>query len=245
MRRAVAVLILALAQPALADDASPPVHSGKPAGVKRPPRPKAGKRPPRGARVAPAEAEPSSPRTAVPPPQEPSDGDALTPRLVGATHAEGEYGGVVPGHPTPSTAHKARRPPPKGTLSWIGFAAKDGGAQVFFQSPGPFEVSQGVEGGVLVAHLTGLRGLAGNTQRAVDTRFFDNPLALIVARRVSAAAARKGAAGHPAGIEVRLTFKNAKDAHPATVRTATEADGLFYAYLDLAEGAEPAAPAEP
>ena len=34
----------------------------------------------------------------------------------------------------------------------------------------------------------------------------------------------------------RIAFKNAKDAREATVRTATEADGMYYAYLTFPEG---------
>jgi hypothetical protein len=40
---------------------------------------------------------------------------------------------------------------------------------------------------------------------------------------------------------VRITFKSPKDARLAALRTATEADGMFYAYLSFPEGADPAA----
>jgi hypothetical protein len=167
--------------------------------------------------------------------------------VAGAAHAdkgphkEGQYGGVTPGETQPAapTARPARpkRPPPKGTLTWIGFEAKDGGAQVFFQSVAPFELSQRVEGASLIVHLN-LSRLGHNTWRQVDTRFFDNPLSGIVAKAVGAARATKDHKAHAAGIEARIAFKSAKDAKEATLRTATEADGMYYAYLSFPEGTE-------
>jgi hypothetical protein len=139
---------------------------------------------------------------------------------VGKPNTEGDYGGVVPGAPKKAEpGKKAKKPPPKGTLSWIGFEVKDGGSTVFLQSIAPFEVAQRVDGSTLVVTLTGVSRLAGNTWRFIDTRFFETPLSRVVAKR-------KGK-----GIEVRISFKNAKDAAQGSVRTATEADGLYYAYL--------------
>jgi hypothetical protein len=162
-------------------------------------------------------------------------------------HREGEYGGVAPGEgqqqpPQPSAKPaRPKRPPPKGTLTWIGFEAKNGGAQVFFQSMGPFEVTQHMEGAVLVVHLS-LTRLGQNTWRLVDTRFFDNPLAGIVARGVGARRGSKKAQARAAGIDVRIAFKNPKDARAGTLKTQTEADGMYYAYLDFPEGAEAKTP---
>src|SRR4051812_38495623 len=156
-------------------------------------------------------------------------------------HREGQYGGVTPGEVQPrdpsSKPARPRRPPPRGTLSWIGFTAKDGGAEVFFQLVAPFEASQHLEGGALIVHL-GLTRLGHNTWRQVDTRFFDNPLSGIIARPVGAVRATKAHPAHGAGIDVRIAFKNAKDAREATLRTATEADGMYYAYLTFPEGAD-------
>lgn len=140
-------------------------------------------------------------------------------------HREGEYGGVIPGVKPDAKDGKKAKKPTKGTLSWIGFEAKDGGAQVFFQSIAPFELSQRVEGGVVVVTLS-LTRLGTNTWRQVDTRFFDNPLSMITAKL----AKKKKAT------EVRITFKNPKDAKDGTLRTATEADGMYYAYLSFPEG---------
>lgn len=155
-------------------------------------------------------------------------------------HKEGQYGGVTPGEvqsqDRAGKPAKPKRPPPKGTLTWIGFQAKDGGAEVFFQSVAPFEVIQRVEGGTLVVHL-GLRRMGHNTWRQIDTRFFDNPLLGIVARVVGAARATKDRPARTAGIEARIAFKNARDVREAAVRTATEAEGMYYAYLTFPEGA--------
>lgn len=153
-------------------------------------------------------------------------------------HREGEYGGVVPGQERDPAKRpgKPRRPPPKGTLTWLGFEAKDGGAQVFFQSVAPFEVRQHLEGSTLVVHLA-LTRLGPNTWRQVDTRFFDSPLAGLVARGVGVTHATKTRPGRGAGIAVRITFKDPKDAREGTLRTATEADGMFYAYLSFPAGA--------
>jgi hypothetical protein len=144
-------------------------------------------------------------------------------------HKEGEYGGVIPGQKPDSATRpaKPKRAPPKGTLTWIGFEARDGGAQLFLQSVGPFQVTQKVVGSTLVATLD-LTKLASNTWRRIDTRFFDNPLSGVIAK------ARRGKGGK--GIEVRISFKNPKDAHEATLRTATEADGMYYAYLSFGQG---------
>lgn len=156
-----------------------------------------------------------------------------------APNKEGEYGGVVPGE-KPDTPKKAKRVA-RGTLSWIGFEAKDGGAELFLQSGAPFEVSQRVEGATLIVH-TNLTRLASNTWRKVDTRFFDTPIAGVIATKVRASRGGKGRARHGAGIDVRITFKSAKDAREAQVRTATEPDGLFYTYLTFGPGAAAATP---
>jgi hypothetical protein len=161
-----------------------------------------------------------------------------------AVHKEGEYTGVSPGKAPPETRPGPRRSVGKGALSWVGFAAKDGGAEVFFQAATKFDVTQEVEGSTLVVRLSGLTRQVTNTRRPIDTRFFDNPLARITAQpgtRTRTSKARKAR-----GIEVRIVFKNPKEAKPGTLRTATEADGLFYAYLSFPEGADSAViPASP
>jgi hypothetical protein len=158
-----------------------------------------------------------------------------SPALADTTHKEGDYGGVVPGQtskPEPGAKPKPKRPPPKGTLSWIGFEAKDGGAELFFQSPAAFDVAQRVEGSTLIVSLD-LQRLGSNTWRTVDTRFFDNPLANITAKQGKAMRG-KG----KRGVEVRIKFKNPKDAHEGTVRSANEADGMYYVYLTFPRGTD-------
>ena len=139
-------------------------------------------------------------------------------------NAEGEYGGVQPGQGKKPDGKKPKKAPPKGTLSWIGFETKGGGSEVFFQSIAAFEVSQRVDGSVLVVTLGGLSRLGHNTWRPIDTRFFETPISRITAKK-------KGK-----GVEVRIAFKNAKEAAQGSVRTATEADGMYYAYLSFGGG---------
>lgn len=156
-------------------------------------------------------------------------------------HREGEYGGVIPGQVQKDSKPGKQKKPAKGTLSWIGFEAKDGGAQLFFQSIAPFEVTQRLEGSTLVVHLS-LTRLGMNTWRQIDTRYFDNPLAMVKAKQVRATRGGKGKPAQGAGIDVRITFKNPKDAKEGAVRTATEADGMSYVYLSFPEGTETAPP---
>jgi len=146
-------------------------------------------------------------------------------------HGEGDYSGVKPGVAPGADGKKPKRPPAKGTLSWIGFEAKSGNAEIFLQSVAPFEVAQHVDNGALVVDLGGLHTLGQNTWREVDARFFDTPVARITAKHVGAA---RGKNSHAAGIEVRITFKNAKDAHEGSLRSANEADGMYYQYLTFA-----------
>lgn len=168
-------------------------------------------------------------------------GSAVADRAPRGPHKEGDYGGVIPGQ----KPEKPKKTPTRGTLSWIGFEATNGGAKVFFQSPGAFEVSQHVEGSTLVVHLM-LQRMGANTWRQVDTRFFDNPLAGITARAVRASRGGKGSPAHPAGVQVRITFKNPKDAREGTLSTKVEADGMTYAYLTFPEGTvDPSAPKVP
>lgn len=162
---------------------------------------------------------------------------ALSPQ---GPHGEGEYGGVKPGVlPRADNGRKPKRLPAKGTLAWVGFEAKSGGAEVFLQSVAPFEVNQHVEGSTLVVDLGGLDKLGQNTWRDVDTRFFETPLARITAKRVGAA---RGKNPHPAEVEVRITFKNPKAAQQGQLRAATEADGMYYQYLSFAGTSTAAAP---
>lgn len=166
---------------------------------------------------------------ATPAPDMPDRGTVATSPI--GTRREGDYGGVKPGVAASHDSRRSGKPARKGALSWIGFEPKGSGADVFLQSAGAFEVAQHVEGGVLVIHLSGLSQLDQNTWRYIDTRYFDTSIARIVAKRVGAARASKASPGHGSGVEIRVSFKRSADAHEATVRSATEADGLYYAYL--------------
>src|SRR5258706_1668407 len=117
-------------------------------------------------------------------------------------HPEGEYWGVEPGHGPKAESGKKQKPPPKGTLAWVGFEAKGGGSELFFQSVAAFEVNQHLENGTLVIDLGGLSRLGHNTWRQLDTRFFDTPISRIVAGYGT---------GKHGNVQVRVTFKNAKD----------------------------------
>ena len=179
-------------------------------------------------------------RVPPPPPH-----DKAPPAAPPVAHREGEYGGVIPGQkPEPTRSGRPKIVAQKGTLSWIGFETKDGGAEVFFQSLAAFEVTQQIVGSTLFVYLT-LPRLGHNTWRQVDTRYFDNPISGMVARQVGAAKAGKDHPAHAAGIEVKVAFKNPKDAKEAATRTATEPDGLYYVYLAFPEGTGEAKAVQP
>jgi len=182
-----------------------------------------------------------TPAPAQPPPQTSAanNGTTVDDRPPPA-HEEGDYGGVKPGQ-APSRDGRPVKKPRAGTLAWVGFEVADGGARIFLQAPTEFGYSQRVEGGTLVVHLDGIKRLARNVRRPLDTRFFDAPVARITVKKVGARRARKGQPARRAGVEVRIAFKKAADAREASARAASEADGWFYLYLDLGgAGAEPA-----
>lgn len=155
---------------------------------------------------------------------------AAQPAEGGVVKKEGEYGGVTPGQaPVAEKGAKARRPARK-SLNWVGFAPKEGGSsELFFQAVDEFTVSQRMDGSTLVVTLTGLSKQARNTKRPLDTRFFDTAIA-----RVTTKVARR-----KKGIEVRVAFKDAKDAREGTLRTDKGSDGMFYAYLSFAPPSTP------
>lgn len=148
---------------------------------------------------------------------------AARPAVAETQHPEGVYTGAKPGVRPGADDGRPQRPPPSGTLSWIGFEAKDGAATVWLQAASAFDVTQRVEGGTLVVSVTGLHRMVRNTRRPIDTRYFESPIARISARVVGGRRGRR--------VEVRIAFKNPKDAREATARAATEADGLRYVYL--------------
>ncbi len=159
----------------------------------------------------------------------------------GTPQKEGDYGGVIPGAPQPDASKgKPKRPPAKKSLNWVGFGAKDdGSSELFFQAAQSFTVSQRLEGTTLVVLLEGLTRQARNARRPLDTRFFETSIARVTTKVVRAKRARKGVPGRGAGVEVRVTFKDAKDAREGSQRTDVAADGMFYAYVGFAPPSTP------
>jgi hypothetical protein len=148
---------------------------------------------------------------------------------------EGVYSGVNPAEPETSPSPKKVVKAGPSTLTWVGFAAQDsGGAQLFFQGTSRFAASQRLEGSILIVELEGLRKMATNTRRPLDTRFFESPVARVTAKAVRARKKGKKAPARGAGIEVRIAFKNPADAREGGLRSATEADGTYTIYLDIA-----------
>jgi hypothetical protein len=140
-------------------------------------------------------------------------------------HAEGVYSGLRPGGrpvATPETAavRPRRRGPNK--LRWLGFQADGETAHIFAVLPAPAAVSQRIEGQTLIVRLDGVRAGDASTRRPIDTRFFATP----VARITTAGRDRRG-------VELRIELKDGP-AREGAVRTAIEADGAFYVYIDVA-----------
>jgi hypothetical protein len=151
--------------------------------------------------------------------------------------AEGEYSGVSPGEPakTPDKPTKKARKVASGTLTWIGFSAENGGAELFFQASSRFAASQRVEGNTLVVELDGITRMGPNTRRPLDTRFFETSVARITAKAVRARRGTKKLPARKAGVEVRIAFKSG-GAREGSLRTGTEGDG-YRVYLDLSPAA--------
>lgn len=151
---------------------------------------------------------------------------------------EGEYGGVWPGHPP--RAHEGRKvaAPKAGTLSWVGFQE----GTIFLQAGSALSYTQHVEGKQLVVHLVGVKRFGRQVARALDTRFFDTPISRVKVTKVKKRKARKGAPARAAGVEVRISFKDPATVGELQIRSATEADGLFYVYIGGGSGGMPDEP---
>lgn len=159
-------------------------------------------------------------------------------------HEAGEYGGVTPGVLYPYSNFKTWKRPfnrhatrGRPRLTWVGFQPKkDGSARVFFQLTRDTPVSQRLEKGVLIVTLEGARFRRRNTRRKLDTRYFDTAIFGIKARRVHARRAHKDRPARKAGIEVRITFKNAADAREGKISRAVLKDKFSYVFLDFGPG---------
>jgi hypothetical protein len=139
-------------------------------------------------------------------------------------HQEGDYEGVKGNGPKPPVKHTKA-----GTLTWIGFSADGGTAHIFLQSEGAVGATQQVSKNVLVVTLTGVKRLGKQVRRPLETRYFDSPVARISVKK-----------GKKHTYVVRIAFKGKAAATEGAMRTATEADGFFYTYLDLSGGASTA-----
>ncbi len=150
-------------------------------------------------------------------------------------HAEGEYGGVIPGKDKVTVASGKpgkRRRPSKPTVMWIGFQSLGAGsARVFLQLSDSADYKQSVSGDELIVTLTGFRLDRSNDTRPLDTRFFETAVSRVAAKRV--AATGRGKKRTAAGVEVRIQFKDAKSARSGDARLEKAADGFHYLYLDF------------
>jgi hypothetical protein len=158
-------------------------------------------------------------------------------------HPEGEYGGVVPGRPAPppqasAAAGKPRPKPTKPTVTWLGFQPLEGAAsRVFVQLSTQGSYSQSVVGKELVVRVEDVRLGAYNQTRPLDTRFFQTPVARVVARRV----AKKGRGKNrtPGGVELRISFKDTRDVRASDAHIEAASDGYVYLYLDFGPATAP------
>lgn len=174
-------------------------------------------------------------------PKAPAPAKVQSPPADDEPHREGVYGGVNPTAPADASQHRLAGATAQKTLHWIGFQAAGGSTQIFLQAAQPFTVDQTVDGGSLVVSITGLTKLGKNVRRPIDTRYFDGPVTRITTKARRAQRKHKGHPAVAAGVDVVITFRDG----PATagdLRTATEADGMYYAYLGFTGGGPGTAP---
>jgi hypothetical protein len=150
-----------------------------------------------------------------------------------APHLEGEYGGVNPGQAPAKTTKKAKRKKP--VVTWVGFQPLEGGsARVFAQmeavSAGASSFEQRVVGDELIVLIPKVGLNQRNNARPLDTHFFDGRIALVAAKRV--AAKGRGRARTPAGVELRIKFKQGQAAQ-ANGKLEQSQDGSTYLFLDF------------
>lgn len=147
-------------------------------------------------------------------------------------HAEGEYGGVVPGRVQGQTPQKPQKPKKAKkrtpTVSWVGYQPLEGGAaRVFVQANAALTYDQKVVGDELVVTLPGVKLNTRNNARPLDTTYFDSRVASVSAKVVKRRGKRQ-----PGGVEVRVKFKKG-GAMPADAHVETGPDGATYLYLDF------------
>ena len=152
--------------------------------------------------------------------QDPPQPAPLPPGVsVPGAHAEGDYGGSVPG----AAQREKHRTAGPNTLTWVGFLKTEtGGARVFLRVTSSVSPMQTVAGNELVARLPGFKLDVRNNSRPLNTKYFDTDVTRVRATKVKD------------GLEVRVTF--AKNPREATLSTepAPEADGGgTFVYLDF------------
>lgn len=151
-----------------------------------------------------------------------------------APHLEGEYGGVSPGQAPAKTTKKAKRKKP--VVTWVGFQPLEGGsARVFAQldgvAAGATSFEQRVVGDELVVLIPKVALNQRNNARPLDTRFFEGRIAQVAAKKV--AARGRGRARTPAGVELRIKFKQGQPSQ-ANGKLEQGQDGSTYLFLDFA-----------
>lgn len=140
----------------------------------------------------------------------------------------GTYQGVAPGEGVAAHPPRRGRTP---TVTWLGFQPQPGGAaRVFVQLDRDVSHAQEVRGGELVISLAGARVARSNTERFLDTRFFDTPVERVSIER---ARRRPGGSKRGRGLELVVRFKNPADAREAAVEMATRKDGYTYLTVDV------------
>jgi hypothetical protein len=155
-------------------------------------------------------------------------------------HPEGEYGGVVPGQPRPDAKPPAAGKRGRLLVTWIGFQPQEGGrSRLFIQLTSDADHELAVVEGALQLTITGARPGAPNLGRHLNTTFFDVAVASVTARTVRHRRARRGRPAQKAGVEIRIQLKNPADLQAMPVRSAREADGLTYFYLDFPPASPP------
>ena len=166
----------------------------------------------------------------------PSERKAKQKRRKGPNR-EGEYGGIVPERDPAADDRRRKQRKRKNAISWVGFQPWDGGrARLFVRLANELEYTQNLVGSALYVNIARARYRHKNTRRRLDMRHFDTALELVTGKRVSARRARKNRPARKRGIELRITFKDAKDAREASASMTTGKDGYTYLNLDFPPG---------
>lgn len=161
-----------------------------------------------------------------------TDGKSAKKRRTGPNR-EGEYSGIVPDR-APEDGKRKKRKKRKNAISWVGFQPLDGGrSRLFVRMANELQYTQQLVGNVLYVNIVGARYRHRNTRRRLDTRHFDTSLKLVTNARVSARRARKNRHARQRGIELKISFKDSKDAREASASMSAGKDGYTYLFLEF------------